>query len=83
MRDVSSWLSTCVGSDSTNKPKLREVRAHLLSQCLGMLSSTAAVFETDTKQPSLCSAIVGHIKQSDKADICARLSEVCSVSMGS
>lgn len=79
---VSAWLATCVGNDasgvasSSNKSKHREIRAHLLGQCLAMLSSTSAVFETDPQQPAFCRAIVDHIKHSDKADICARLSEV-------
>lgn len=81
---VSAWLATCVGNDSSsggsssNKPKHREIRAHLLGQCLAMLSSTCAVFETDPRQPAFCGAVVNHIKHSDKADICARLSEVQS-----
>ena len=79
---VSAWLAACVGTDSSssassgNKTKQREIRAHLLGQCLTMLSSTSAVFETDPQQPAFCGAIVDHIKHSDKADICARLSEV-------
>lgn len=80
---VSPWLATCVGNDSagnasSSKSKHREVRAHLLGQCLAMLSSTSAVFENDPQQPAFCGAIVEHVKHSDKADICARLSEVPS-----
>lgn len=76
MSEVSAWLSACVGSDGASKPKHREARTLLFSQCLAMLSSTAAVFESDAQLPAFCSALVTHIKQSDKADICARLSEV-------
>jgi len=74
--EVSAWLRACVGTDGASKPKHREARAQLFSQCLAMLSSTAAVFETDAQLPTFCSSLVAHIKQSEKADICARLSEV-------
>lgn len=76
MSEVSAWLSACVGSDGANKLKHREARSQLFSQCLAMLSSTAAVFESDPQLPAFCGALVAHIKQSGKADICARLSEV-------
>lgn len=49
---------------------------HLLEQCLAMITSTCAAFETDPAQPALCGEIADHIKQNSHPQVCAKLAEV-------
>lgn len=75
--ETSAWLSACVSFEGA-KSKQREAQGVLLEQCLAMVTTTCAAFETDPAQPALCSDIADHIKANAHPQICAKLAEVCT-----
>jgi hypothetical protein len=88
--EIASWLDRCVssvtdsGSSSSRVPlKQRDAKDMLLNHCVAIVNSTAVAYEADASQQQvLCAAVIAHIKQATQPELCAKLAEVISYSIG-
>jgi hypothetical protein len=90
--EIASWLDRCVSSvtdsgsssSSSRVPlKQRDAKDTLLNHCVAIVNSTAVAYEADASQQQvLCAAVIAHIKQATQPELCAKLAEVVSYSIG-